>query len=731
MSAEENTPSALTGSASESEKHAHAVEFYSDESYLLDGLSRFIGSAIGAGDAGIVIATEEHRLELARRLAGRGFDLRRAVEQGRYIALDAVETLSQFMIDDWPDEARFVQMIGSIIARAKSAAEREHGRASLFGEMVALLWAEGKFEAALRLEQLWNQVAQSHSFSLLCAYPLSKFYRQQHQDAFLRICDEHTSILPAEGYASANEDERLRLVAQWQQKALVLANEAAKNRKLHDAAAKLAAIVSSSEDAIVSKDLNGIVSSWNASAERIFGYKAEEMIGKPILMIIPPELHSDEEMILGKMRRGERIEHFETVRVTKDGRRIDVSLTISPVRDDAGKIIGAAKIARDITQQKRAHESAAKLAAIIASSEDAIVTKDLNGIVSSWNASAERIFGYKAEEMIGKPILTIIPPELHSDEEMILGKMRRGERIEHFETVRVRKDGRRIDVSLTISPVKGDAGKIIGAAKIARDITAQKRSEQAMKQVEKLAVAGRMAATMAHEINNPLEAVTNLLYLLRSYVHSEEGLRQLALAQSELDRVSHLTRQTLSFYRGAVAPERVNLSELVNSMLTVFAKKIAQKRLMIVRSEETCFIHAFRGELHQLVSNLIDNAIEATPTGGKIEISVTTREGDVLFSIADDGPGIEVDKLDQIFEPFYTTKELGTGLGLWVAREIAEKHGGRIQVESSTQPERHGSVFRVTLSANAILRPTTAADSPIKRPSGTEPYTETPAQSAD
>ena len=248
----------------------------------------------------------------------------------------------------------------------------------------------------------------------------------------------------------------------------------------------LAAIVESSEDAIASKDLNGIITSWNKSAELLFGYTAEEIIGQPVTTIIPPELHDDEPLILSKIRAGKRIEHFETVRLHKNGRRITVSLAISPIKDEKGRIVGAAKIVRDITQKNKLEEDALRLAAIVESSDDAIASKDLNGIVTSWNSSAERLFAYKAEEIIGKPITLIIPPELHPDENAILDKIRRGEKIEHFETVRVHRNGQRVEVSLTISPMRDDRGKVIGAAKIVRDITEKKKVDRALRVTEKL-----------------------------------------------------------------------------------------------------------------------------------------------------------------------------------------------------------------------------------------------------
>ncbi|MGA8622808.1 MAG: PAS domain S-box protein [Candidatus Sulfotelmatobacter sp.] len=255
-------------------------------------------------------------------------------------------------------------------------------------------------------------------------------------------------------------------------------------RKAEEAQFRLGAIVESSDDAIVSKKLDGVITSWNAAATRIFGFTAEEAIGRSITIIIPPDLQGEEATILSRLRRGERIEHYETVRVTKAGRKLNVSLTISPLRDSKGHIIGASKVARDITDRKQGEQSRNLLAAIVDSSDDAIVSKSLDGIITSWNTSAERIFGYTAEEAVGQHITLIIPPERHAEESDILDRLRRGERIEHFHTIRRRKDGTLLDASLTISPVRDSSGRIIGASKVARDVTEQKRIERELLESE-------------------------------------------------------------------------------------------------------------------------------------------------------------------------------------------------------------------------------------------------------
>jgi PAS domain S-box-containing protein len=238
----------------------------------------------------------------------------------------------------------------------------------------------------------------------------------------------------------------------------------------------LAAIVDSADDAIIAKDTNGVIQSFNAAAERLFGYKASEIIGRPVRVLIPADRQSEEDDILARIRRGDKVDHFETIRVAKDGTLRHVSLTISPVRNDAGEIIGASKIARDIGERRSAESAKAYLAAIVESSDDAIISKDLDGIIQSCNRSAERLFGYPASELIGRPVRILIPADRQSEEDHILDSVRRGKRVDHFETVRLTREGQPIDVSLTVSPVRDEAGRIIGVSKIARDITERKRA---------------------------------------------------------------------------------------------------------------------------------------------------------------------------------------------------------------------------------------------------------------
>lgn len=374
-------------------------------------------------------------------------------------------------------------------------------------------------------------------------------------------------------------------------------------------------------------------------------------------------------------------------------------------------------IVQDITARRASEQDAQRLAAIVESSDDAIVGKDLKGIVTSWNAGAERMFGYTAAEMIGQPITTIIPPELQSDETRILATIARGERIEHFETVRLKKSGEPLEISLTISPVRDKSGTIIGAAKIARDITQRKKVEQALRTTERLASVGRLAATVAHEINNPLEAVINLIYLARNAQERDQSLNYLDMAEQELERISHLTKQTLGFYRETKGATGVRVGALVDSLLSIFVPRMRNRSVRLTTEiVDDVEIRAIPGEIRQVVANLLSNSIDALDSGGEIRVRVsagmqwsdTPRRG-VRLTVADNGGGIPADIRTQLFEPFFTTKkDVGTGLGLWICKSIVENHQGSIQVRSSTTPGQSGTVFSVFLpeAAQQALAPT-------------------------
>ena len=406
------------------------------------------------------------------------------------------------------------------------------------------------------------------------------------------------------------------------------------------------------------------------------------------------------------------------VPIVRDGRLQDIRWTYSysPIFGAGGDALGVLVVCQDITREmtaaqelqevgERTRESAKRLgelAAIVASSDDVIVSKDLNGTITSWNEAATRVFGYSAEEMIGASILKLIPEQFHSDEKTILENIRAGRRIEHFETVRLAKDGRLIDVSLTVSPIKDEKGQVIGASKILRDVSSRKRIEQSLLQAEKIAATGRMAATIAHEINNPLEAVMNLLYLLRTKITDDEGRGFLATAEDELGRVSHIAKQTLGYYREHAAASRASLSDIAEHALTIYEPRCTAAGIVVKRSiGPSTKIMLRRGEMMQVISNLIANSIYAMPNGGTLSLSVSDASSPghaVVLTVADDGEGIGQKDLPRVFDAFFTTRTtVGTGIGLFVAKQFVEGHGGRISIQSDNESEKHGTTVRVFL----------------------------------
>jgi PAS domain S-box-containing protein len=685
---------------------SHGVQFYKDESFLLERLSQFIGSAILAGNSALVIATQAQRDSLLTHLKSRGLDLTVAEKEGRYASLDAAETLAKFLVEGKPQFELFASVIGPVIKRLASAARGETREVFVFGQMVALLWAAEDADAAVQLEHFWNQLAQTHTFQLYCSYPLHLFSRAEDSKVIERICAEHTQVIPTESYVdAASEQDRFRAIALLQQKAGALDSEILNREKarqvLEEREAELRNFLDNAVIGMHWIAQNGIILWANKSQLSLLNLKSDEYIGHHI-----SEFHADPEVIediLKRLALKEGLRGYEARLRCKDGsiRDIRIDSNFYQVNDDEGH---TRCFITDVTEKKWSERELLHLAAIVESSDDAIVGKNLNGIVTSWNLSAERIFGYTSEEMIGKPIALLIPPELQQDEVTILSKIRSGQRIDHFQTVRIDKKGQRVDVSLTISPVKDRDGKIIGAAKIIRDVTQQKKLESALHVTERLASVGRLAATVAHEINNPLESVVNLLYLAINTEGIPESARNnLVIADQELARVAHIAQQTLGFYRDTAHPTWMSLTGLVDSVLRVYERRIFYKGITVeqrIGLELDIFAH--QGELKQILSNLLSNAIDASRQHGKIWIRVHATTGSsklgpgIRIVLADNGGGIPPEIADHVFMPFFTTKaDVGTGIGLWVTRNLIEKRGGSIRCRSSQNPSSSGTVMSI------------------------------------
>ena len=338
-------------------KSAHSVHFYADDQLLIDDLTRLIGTALISGDAAIVVATKAHREALAGQLQARHLDIAKATAEGRLISLDAEDTLSRFMSNGLPDPDRFRQIIGSAITSVRAAMNSEQRGVVIFGEMVAILWAQGRQEAAIHLEELWNTLAGEYSFSLRCAYPMNGFHKDEHADGFSMICAEHSDVLSpkSDDGLVLTDSEPLRTIAKLQQKLHVLEYEKA----LRESERRFRLLVEAVQDyAIFMLDAGGHITSWNVGAERLKGYKASEIIGQHFSTFYPQE-----DVAAGKPQRELAIASTEGRvedegwRVRKDGSQFWANVTITAIKDAQGQIIGFSKVTRDFTERMRAQKA--------------------------------------------------------------------------------------------------------------------------------------------------------------------------------------------------------------------------------------------------------------------------------------------------------------------------------------------------------------------------------------
>jgi PAS domain S-box-containing protein len=471
----------------------------------------------------------------------------------------------------------------------------------------------------------------------------------------------------------------------------------------------LAALVDSSDDAIVSKDVNGVIQTWNRAAERLFGFAESEVIGKSIRIIIPRERWSEEDDVLRRIRAGERVEHFETVRQRKDGTLISISLTISPIRNSQSEIIGASKIARDVSLQLVLEKERNRLGAIVDSSDDAIVSKDLQGIVQTWNRAAERMFGFSAQEAIGRSITLIIPEERLHEEDEVLSRIRRGLRVDHFETVRRRKDGTLIPISLTVSPVRDHAGQIVGASKTARDLSALRAYATTLEQTVRERTASlelansqleSFAYSVSHDLRAPLRGMHGLAHaLLHDYgaaldERARDYAQRIVLEATQLDQLIQDLLAYSRLTRIDVTLEAVNVREVVETALHNLDGDIRDSRASIELEPNLPKLKANRPVLIQVLTNLISNAIKFGGAQPRVRVRAEQDNGIVRIWVEDQGIGIDPRHQERIFRAFERLHGIeaypGTGIGLAIVQKGIERLGGRVGVESQ---EGHGSQF--------------------------------------
>jgi PAS domain S-box-containing protein len=464
---------------------------------------------------------------------------------------------------------------------------------------------------------------------------------------------------------------------------------------------------------IFALDPEGVVLWLNQAAESAFGWPAKTLVGKPYPLV--PESGRDEfERLLERARQGEALRNVEVSRRRRDGTLVPVSAYVAPFYDKRGRYAGTMAMLVDISERKRMEETRQWLAAIVESSEDAIIGKTLDGTITSWNRAAERIYDYPAAEVIGRSIGILFPPDRPHEIDGILERIKRGGRVDHFETVRVRKGGCPIGVSLTISPVRDADDRIVGASAIARDITRSKRMELQLRQAQKMEAVGRLAGGIAHDFNNLLGVILGDTELLLAEVDSPAALRAKAEEIKEAaKRAASLTRQLLGFARRQThAPTPLDLNAALADMEGML-RRLAGESVEFSTALEPGLgqVRLDPSDLLQVVLNLVANARDAMPGGGRLTIETSSvvldeasapalpglRPGPhVLLAVRDTGVGMDSDTLGRIFEPFFTTKEPGRGAGMGLATVygIVRQNNGAIWAASEPGD---GTTFRIYL----------------------------------
>ncbi len=488
-------------------------------------------------------------------------------------------------------------------------------------------------------------------------------------------------------------------------------------------------------DAVVAVNADGVIAQVNSQAEVLFGYRRGELVGQKIEVLVPARSRKEHRqdrkhfVVQPKIRRMGAGLDLSGRR--KDGTEFPVEIALSPVQTESGVLVLSA--IRDISDRKRVEEELrrvhselerqqnrqlweyqTRLASIVDSSEDAIIGKTLDGIITSWNKGAERIYGYAAEEVVGKSISIIAPKDRSDEIPRILERIGRGESMQYFESVRVAKDGRRLNVSLSVSPIRDTEQKIVGASAIARNITERIRSEEQLRQSQKMEAVGRLAGGLAHDFNNILGILTSCNELVRDRVDAKsEASSYLDTMREAIQRGASLTRQLLAFSRKQVLqPEVLDLNLRLKETSKLLRPLMGDDvEIVIVKRSENAIVEADPGQLDQIVLNLAVNARDAMPQGGKLVLETADVDFDenfarahppmtagkyVMLAVSDTGTGMDEATVPHIFEPFFTTKEAGkgTGLGLATVYGIVKQNGGHIWVYSEPG---HGTTFKIHL----------------------------------
>lgn len=561
-----------------------------------------------------------------------------------------------------------------------------------------------------------ERVVREYTEAIERLEPIHTEYRIVRPDGSVRWVETHGQVLPdgngrpgrmvgvcADITERKQNDELLRV-------ALAAAEEATRLKDEFIATISnelrwIAAIVEHSDDAIVGKTLDGIVTSWNPGAERLYGYPATEMIGRPIRVLVPAD-HSDEvPELLEALKRGEAISDYETERVTKAGQRLDVSIKISPIRDASGVLIGASTIARDIGDRKRAEK---KLRDLLEAAPDAMVIVDHVGQIVMVNAQVERLLGYRREELLGKRVEVLVPSARRAEHVAHRGGYLQAARPRPMgaglELTALHRDGSEVPVEISLSPIEGDEGTMVLAA--VRDVSERRQREQQLRDAEaklahisRVATMGELSTSIAHEVNQPLAAIVNdgaacLRWLQKDPPALAAARESVQHMIADANRASHvIARIRALLARQPPAKMAFDGGDLVRDTLAIVKAQAAGLGVAVQTQVAPDLPYALgdRVQIQQVLLNLVVNALDAMRgvRDRPRELAIDVARGGpstVLVAVRDSGVGIAPELRDRIFEPFYTTKRDGLGMGLAISRSIVEEHGGQVWAAAHNGP---------------------------------------------
>jgi len=472
-------------------------------------------------------------------------------------------------------------------------------------------------------------------------------------------------------------------------------------------------------------DAAGLITHFNQRAADLWG--REPKLNEPtdrfcgsVRLLSPdgaPIEHHNSWMALA-IKEDRWYDGFDVVIERPDGSRVFGVAHVHPLHDESGRLIGAVNVVVDVSERKRGEEAQGRLVAIVESADDAIIGKDLNGIITDWNAGAERLFGYSAREAIGQPVSMLIPADRLNEEPDILGRIRNGDTISHYETIRRGKDGTLLNISLSVSPIHDANRKIIGASKIARNIAAQKKMEEALLEADRR--KDEFLAMLSHELRNPLATIRNSVQLLRMDPGHAMQRKVLAPLERQVSTLTRLVDDLMDVSRVTMGRVELQRSDVhINRILRDAAESV--RRDMRDRGHSfkcsipavDIVVHADAVRLEQVVVNLLTNAAKYTPDGGLIELTAEYDGEDAVVRVRDSGMGIRPEHLEQVFALFSqgaTTLDRskgGLGIGLALVKHVVEMHGGSVRAMSDGPGT--GSEFIVRLPAAASSAPSKEA----------------------